>query len=239
MTAVLYPPDFYADRRLHTGYAARRLLAALPAALPRASVADLGCGTGTWLAAALASGAQVAFGVEGDWVTPAMLDDPRIALTAHDLEQPFAGPRVDLALSLEVAEHLSPARAPGFVADLVALAPAVLFSAAIPGQGGVGHRNEQWQSWWAGQFAAHGYTAHDIIRPAIWADDAIPAWYRQNAVLYLAAPSATALGLIPADPALLDSVHPAFWSRANRELGYANALPESEVLRQQAAQQQQ
>ena len=239
MTAALYPADFYANRRLHTAHAAGRLLAALPPALPRASVADLGCGTGTWLAAALASGAQAAFGVEGDWVTPAMLDDPRIALTPHDLEQPFAGPRVDLALSLEVAEHLSPARAPGFVADLVALAPAVLFSAAIPGQGGVGHRNEQWQSWWAGQFAAHGYTAHDIIRPAIWADDAIPAWYRQNAVLYLAAPSAAALGLAPADPALLDTVHPAFWNRANRELAYANALPESEVLRQQAAQQQQ
>ena len=239
MTAALYPPGFYADRRTHTAHAARRLLAALPAGLPRASVIDIGCGTGTWLAAALATGAQTAFGIEGDWVTPAMLDDPRIAFTPHDLERPFAGPRVDLALSLEVAEHLSPARAPGFVADLIALAPAVLFSAAIPGQGGVGHANEQWQSWWADLFAAHGYAAHDIVRPAIWADEAVPAWYRQNAVLYLDAPSATRLGLIPTDPALLDCVHPAFWSRANRELRYANALPESEVLRQQAAQQQQ
>ncbi|KRA46183.1 class I SAM-dependent methyltransferase [Devosia sp. Root635] len=236
MTASLYPADFYQNRRAHTAHAASRILGALPA-LPRRRVADIGCGTGTWLAAALEAGTEATFGIEGDWVTPAMLDDARIAFAPQDLEKRFAGPRVDLALSLEVAEHLSPARADSFVADLVALAPAVLFSAAIPGQGGVGHLNEQWQSWWAERFAAHGYRAYDVIRPAIWTDDAIPAWYRQNVVLYLAEPLP---GLTPTEPALLDRVHPAFWARANRELAYADAQPESEVLRRQAetAQQQ-
>src|SRR5690606_29502698 len=109
----------------------------------------------------------------------------------------------------------------------------------IPGQGGVGHRNERWQSYWAALFAEHGYTAHDIIRPAIWSDDAIPAWYRQNAVLYLDEPTRTRINLQPTDPGLLDTVHPSFWERANRELHYANALPESEVLRRQAQQAQQ
>ena len=240
MTASLYPAGFYQNRRAHTAHAARRILGALPAALPRASVADIGCGTGTWLAAALQLGARTAFGIEGDWVTPAMLDDPAIAFAPQDLEQRFTAPRVDLAISLEVGEHLSPGRAETFVADLVALAPAILFSAAIPGQGGVGHLNEQWQSWWAERFAANGYTAHDVIRPAIWTDEAIPAWYRQNVVLYLDGATRTKLGLTPLGPTLLDKVHPSFWARANRELQYANALPESEVLRRQAeaAQQQ-
>lgn len=239
MTATLYPAGFYENRREHTAHAARRVLGALPADLPRAKVADIGCGTGTWLAAALATGSQSAFGMEGDWVTPAMLDDPRIAFVPYDLERPFSAPRVDLAISLEVAEHLSPERAKTFVADLVAAAPAVLFSAAIPGQGGVGHQNEQWQSYWAGLFASLGYTAHDVIRPLIWTDNAVPAWYRQNIVLYLDGTTASALGLAPTDPALLDRVHPSFWERANRELRYANALPESEVLRRQAQQAQQ
>lgn len=240
MTASLYPAGFYDNRRAHTAHAARRIIGALPAGLPRASVADIGCGTGTWLAAALELGAQSAFGIEGDWVTSAMLDDPAIVFAPQDLELRFTGPRVDLALSLEVGEHLSPARADSFVADLIALAPAVLFSAAIPGQGGVGHLNEQWHSWWAERFAAHGYMAHDVIRPAIWTDEAIPAWYRQNTVLYLDEATRTRLGLTPDDPKLLDRVHPSFWARANRELQYANALPESEVLRRQAeaAQQQ-
>lgn len=239
MTASLYPADFYQDRRAHTAHAASRILAALPVGLPRRSVADIGCGTGTWLAAALAGGAEAAFGIEGAWVTPAMLDDGRITFTPQDLEQSFTLPGVDLALSLEVAEHLSPARAESFVADLVATAPSVLFSAAIPGQGGVGHLNEQWQSWWAERFATHGYLAYDVIRPAIWTDEAIPAWYRQNVVLYLDSPTAAELDLTPTEPALLDRVHPAFWARANRELAYANALPESEVLRRQAEQSQQ
>lgn len=235
MSTSLYPADFYANRRAHTAHAASRIFAALPPNLPRASVADIGCGTGTFLAA---SGASYQFGIEGDWVKPDMLDAPGIIFESRDLEQHFSGPKVDLVLSLEVAEHLSPARAESFVADLVAMAPAVLFSAAIPGQGGVGHVNEQWPSFWAGLFAAHGRKPHDVLRARMWTDEAIPAWYRQNAILFLDDATADTLGLEPDDPALLDRVHPAFWARANRELKYANALPESEVLRQQAQQQQ-
>ena len=235
MSTSLYPADFYANRRAHTAHAATRIFAALPTGLVRNRVADIGCGTGTFL---VASGASYQFGIEGDWVKPDMLDDPGIVFESRDLEQRFAGPQVDLVLSLEVAEHLTPERAESFVADLVAMAPAALFSAAIPGQGGVGHLNEQWQSYWAAHFATHGRKAYDVVRDKIWTDEAVPAWYRQNAVLYLNDATASALGLTASDPALLDRVHPAFWARANRELKYANALPESEVLRRQAQQQQ-
>ena len=69
-------------------------------------------------------------------------------------------------------------------ADLVALAPHVLFSAAVPGQGGNNHINEQWQSYWADRFAAHGYGPRDIVRPAVRDDRSVAYWYRQNAVLY-------------------------------------------------------
>ena len=235
MTTSLYPADFYADRRAHTAHAAERIFSVLPAGLKHDRVADIGCGTGTFL---VASGAGYQFGMEGDWVQPQMLDAPDIHFRPHDLEQTFTGPKVDLVLSLEVAEHLSPARAASFVADLSAMAPAVLFSAAIPGQGGVGHTNEQWPSFWAAHFAAVGKRPYDVLRPRLWTDDAIPAWYRQNVILFLDDETATGLGLTPDAPALLDKVHPAFWARANRELKYANALPESEVLRRQAQQQQ-
>lgn len=238
MTTSLYPANFYADRYRHTAYAARQILGALPPSLLTGRVADIGCGTGTFLVAALELGAVEVFGFEGDWVKSDMLDDPRIAFTSTDLEHDLTAAAVDLALSLEVAEHLSPARAASFVTDLVAMAPAVLFSAAIPGQGGVGHINEQWQSFWADLFATHAYQPYDIIRPTIWSDDAVPAWYRQNLVLYLDAQTGQRLGLTPTAPALLDRVHPTFWDRANRELGYASALPESEVLKRQAQQQQ-
>jgi len=233
--AGTYPQGFYDDRRAHTAHAARVVLGLVFPHLSPARVVDVGCGTGTWLAAALELGAAHAEGIEGEWVGPDMLDDRRIAFAARDLELPFSfARRFDLALSLEVAEHLSPARAGGFVADLVAAAPAVLFSAAVPGQGGVNHVNEQWQSFWAERFAAHGHAPYDIVRPAVWADDAIPAWYRQNVVLYLAEDHPAAGRLPRAKIENLDIVHPRFWERANRELAYAGALPESEVLARRA-----
>jgi hypothetical protein len=64
---------------------------------------------------------------------------------AWDLESPIRLERTfDLAISMEVAEHLSPGRAPSFVDDLTGLAAVVLFSTAIPGPGGIGHINEPW-----------------------------------------------------------------------------------------------
>lgn len=233
--AGTYPEGFYDDRRAHTAHAARTVLGLVFPYLTPRRVVDIGCGTGTWLAAALELGATDVEGIEGEWVAQDMLDDTRIAFAARDLEQSFAFETpFDLAISLEVAEHLSPARADGFVADLVAASPAVLFSAAVPGQGGVNHVNEQWQSYWARKFAGHGYAAYDIVRPAVWADDAIPAWYRQNVLLYLAAGHRSAQGLTRAPIETLDIVHPRFWERANRELAYAGALPESEVLARRA-----
>jgi SAM-dependent methyltransferase len=194
------------------------------------TIVDVGCGTGTFLAIALRLGARAAYGIEGPWVSREMLDDPRVILHTQDLERPLSLHQADLAVSLEVAEHLSVGRAEGFVANLASCAPAILFSAALPGQGGVGHSNERWQSWWAALFASNGYEAYDVVRPKIWTDDKIPAWYRQNIILYLAPGIGARLGLSPTDIGLLDIVHPAFWERANRELKYANARPESEVL---------
>ena len=95
-----------------------------------------------------------------------------------DLERSFA-----LALCLEVAEHLPPERAPGLVADLTALAPVVLFSAAVPGQGGTGHVNEQWSEYWVALFDAEGWSCRDAIRPWVRANADVAWWYRQNLFL--------------------------------------------------------
>jgi hypothetical protein len=61
----------------------------------------------------------------------------------------------DLAICLEIAEHLPESCADALIKFLSELAPAVLFGAAIPGQGGVNHINEQWQSYWVAKFSRH------------------------------------------------------------------------------------
>ena len=115
------------------------------------------------------------------------------------------GRTFDLVQTLEVAEHLDEASADTFVDSLARHGDTILFSAAIPGQGGTHHVNEQWPSYWAEKFARAGYTAYDVIRPRIWADPQVQVWYRQNMLLF--ARSRVFEGAQPR----LDLVHPDLW----------------------------
>src|SRR5690348_14041749 len=94
--------------------------------VPIRSVVDVGCGSGSWLRAFQKNGARSIFGVDGN-ATP-VLDIPRERFFRTDLDKPFKlKERFDLAVSLEVAEHLAPASADPLVRNLTHLAPAVLF----------------------------------------------------------------------------------------------------------------
>lgn len=174
-----------------------------------ASVIDVGCGQGAWLAAALDQGVARVVGVDGAHVSRDSLLIPSSCFDSRDLSSESAlrdlG-RFDLALCLEVAEHLPESRADSLVRDLTHLAPVVLFSAAVPRQGGTHHINEQWPSYWVARFGAAHYRAIDI-RPLIWSDPGIEPWYRQNCILFVA-PDHT-LRETPASPdSVLDLVHP-------------------------------
>ena len=68
----------------------------------------------------------------------------------------------------------------------MALAPAVLFSAAIPGQGGRGHINEQWPTYWQELFGRHDYVPIDCVRSKVWHEPTVNAWYRQNTIVFAA-----------------------------------------------------
>jgi SAM-dependent methyltransferase len=170
------------------------------------SVVDVGCGVGTWLAACAENGIEDYLGIDGYNVDADLLQIPRQHFRAADLREPLTlDRRYDLALSVEVAEHLPADAGPLLVRQLTGVAPAVLFSAAIPGQTGPGHINERWPSYWAGLFADQDYMPIDAIRPKVWSLEAVPFWYRQNVFLYIRRDR------LPGDytpPAILDAVHP-------------------------------
>jgi hypothetical protein len=174
------------DRHEHTHHAASRILSLVLEALPEVhSAVDFGCGVGTWLAALRGRGIEEVLGIDATWVDRRLLQIPESRVRRADLNEPIAlDRRYDLAISLEVAEHLRPASASTFVASLVSAADFVLFSAAIPFQGGHMHINEQWPAYWASLFGSQGYDVLDFIRDVIWDDGDIPAWYRQNVLLF-------------------------------------------------------
>ena len=212
---TLYSEQFYDMIDEGARSSARVIVPIIARHTPITSVCDVGCGRGIWLRTFMEYGTKVIRGLDGDYVDVNRLYIPQLAFQPADLSKPLRlEKRFDLAMSLEVAEHLSPYCAGQFVRDLTELSDCVLFSAAIPGQRGTGHINEQWQSYWARIFADHGYAALDVVRPLTWIDERVCWWYRQNTLLYV---NKRAMHLQVAEQhhvRVLDMVHPLCYIQA-------------------------
>jgi hypothetical protein len=150
------------------------------------SVVDIGCGRGVWVDEWRRNGVDDALGVDGDYVSADRLVIPKERFAAFDLSEPISlGRRFDLVQSLEVAEHIPASRAEIFIDSLVAHSDVILFSAAVPGQGGEFHINEQPYEHWRQKFALRGFEIFDFLRPNIINIRAIEPWYRYNTFLYV------------------------------------------------------
>lgn len=195
-----YDHGFFAEQRDGSRRSAGVVLPLVLARLQVRSAVDVGCGVGTWLAQLRELGVEDVLGVDGAYARTSGLEIPAERFVEHDLAEPLTLPRrFDLALSVEVGEHLPERVAARFVADLCRLAPAVLFSAAIPGQKGPGHVNEQWPAYWVAHFERHGYRVTDGLRPLLWDDARVDWWYAQNLLLFATPEVIAASPLLTAD----------------------------------------
>jgi SAM-dependent methyltransferase len=192
----IYGDSFFDEQEQEVLRSARVVVPLLIDLVAPQAVVDVGCGRGAWLSVFREHGVARVHGLDGEHVNRARLLIDEGAFAAVDLARPFdAGTSFDLALCLEVVEHLPHSAGPSVVSALAAAAPVVLFSAAIPGQGGTGHVNERWPRYWEGLFARVGYVRVDAIRRHVSYDTRVKWWYRQNIVLYA---SSDALANLPA-----------------------------------------
>lgn len=199
--------------------------------VPASSVVDIGCGDGSWLEVFRKHGVKKILGVDGEYVNRELLQIPPACFQAVDLTKPFGfGTVFDLAISLEVAEHLPAECASVFVECLTKLAPVVLFSAAIPFQGGDHHVNEQWPDKWAGLFREQGYFTVDSIRKQIWTNASVEWWYAQNTLLFARASlletnAALKAGFEQTNLNQLCLVHPRQYQQAVARVGQSSVAP--------------
>lgn len=218
-----YGEHFYAAKNEGSYRSAMAILPLMFSIVNPRSVVDVGCGTGTWLRAADELGAREYQGYDG-W-QPSRLYIPREQFAVADLTQPLRpARRFDLAICCEVAEHLPPECAETLVATLSSFSDVVLFSAAIPGQGGKHHRNEQWPGYWQARFQAQGYSAYDCIRGRIWSEERVEWWYRQNIILYVADSAASRFALPAPTPEVPALVHPLLYEAQRRKRVVRNFL---------------
>jgi SAM-dependent methyltransferase len=181
----MYGDHFYLDKGKRSLQSARRYLSYLWTTLQPKSVLDVGCGRGDWLKACHEAGATRLLGVDGSWNSQTVMVDDAIEFRSTDLNKPFSVERVELAICLEVAEHLEPENAHQLIKCLTDSSDVVLFSAAYLDQGGTNHINEQPHTYWAKLFAAHCFCPFDLFRPIFWGDGDVDFWYQQNVFLYV------------------------------------------------------
>lgn len=151
------------------------------------SVVDFGCGVGGWLSQFQKNNASIeVLGLDFGNPDKEQLQISERKYRKADLSKEInLGRKFGLCISLEVAEHIHSKYADNFIDNLCRHSDFVLFSAAIPGQGGTEHVNEQPLSYWVKKFKQRGYLMYDIIRPFFWDDRSIDIWYRQNTVLFI------------------------------------------------------
>ena len=149
------------------------------------SVVDIGASGGLFLTKFMKYDVKDILGVDGPWVSDENIMVPKEKFKRLDFTKPFSiGRKFDLAICLEVLEHLNENAAKSVLKELTLLSDIVLFSAAAPGQGGTHHTNEQWPSYWAKEFKKYGFKYIDL-RQYIWNENDILPWYRQNMMIYL------------------------------------------------------
>lgn len=215
--ASVYSTQFFESQRDGSFASAAVILPILVDIFRPRSLIDVGCGQGTWTKTGAALGIEDQIGVDGAWARPS-LQVPEDMFRACDLGAPFdLGRRFDLAISMEVGEHIAADRADVFVGNIVRHADAVVFSAAAPYQGGVHHVNEQWPTYWARKFAQHDYRCFDFLRWRIWNDRRVATWYRQNVLIFANRHNDSLVHrlesqAVDAFPAGVPVIHPEMWT---------------------------
>ncbi len=195
-----------------------------------ASLIDIGCGIGAWLSVWEKAGVKEIAGVDGTYVDKKQLQIKEENFHQCNLEEGYSANRTyELVSCLEVAEHIPSVSAEKFINSLCKLGNVILFSAAIPGQGGTMHVNEQYPEYWVALFSKNGFIPVDCLRSRIWNDRRIQWWYRQNTMFFVKENAlenypklkGTALKM---EPKVLSLVHPEMLKEEKQKIDYYESV---------------
>ena len=188
---AIYSRDYY-ERHVEstTRLSAEIIVPSIVRRFKPSSVLDVGCGTGLMLAKFKDLGISRHLGLE---YSEAGLDYCRmrgINVRKFDLESEdsVCNERFDLTISMEVAEHLPERAADAYVHLLANSANVVVMTAAVPGQGGTDHVNEQPKSYWIEKFRCNRFSQDNITEERLaieWRESGkVSNWYHENLLIF-------------------------------------------------------
>jgi SAM-dependent methyltransferase len=119
-------------------------------------IVDIGCGCGVYSHFFSQKGVEV---LSLDGVQPPNEHAFPVPIQLQDITVPFKNPwgKFDMALCLEVAEHIPEEFVDPFLANITQLSDLLILSAAPPDQGGHHHVNEQPKRYWVKHLAERGF----------------------------------------------------------------------------------
>ncbi len=216
MKKSVYGTNFYNSERKTAQTASQVILPFIIEKLKCKSILDFGCGTGEWmLTAKMCEGVNKVVGVDGEYAREFInLEDDEFVVADLTKDVKFSE-KFDLAISLEVAEHLDSEYAETFVHNLTQCADIILFSAAVPCQHGTNHVNEQYPSYWRSIFLKFDFEMCDCIRPEFWWNEEIEWYYRQNMFIYCRKEYKNAIEEKFGIGNVIDIIHPDVWRERN------------------------
>lgn len=214
---------FNHSESIYNSRSAKEIVPTLIELINPSSVLDFGCGIGTFLSIFKNYGVDEILGIDGSWVNRSLLYeyiDEKEFLALDLNQQILLEKKYDLVLCLEVAEHLEKASADILIDNLVRAGNVIVFSAAMPNQGGQNHINEQLLTYWEKKFNRHNYIIKDVLRPIFWEDKSVDPWYKQNIILVC--PKNYKLDSEQLEMPIRDVIHPELFNRRILELTELN-----------------
>lgn len=217
----LYQNEYYLKHLQGSYQSAMIILNYISSFFIPSSAIDFGCGIGAWLKAAKEIYQCEILGIDQHEFSPATAVIRATEYITYDLRKQIQlEKRYDIALSLEVAEHIESEYSSMFISNLCGHSDIILFSAALPKQGGTNHVNEQPCSYWMNLFAQNNFVPLDCIRPYVWDNEKVEVWYRNNTLLYIEKDKYDFIASkIIKNPFPIDIIHPEMLERILRKRG--------------------
>ena len=184
----IYDEQFWGPKRGNYNYrSAKIILPMIFKYYKPDSMIDIGCGIGTWLSAALELGIENLQGIDCNEISEDFLLVPRKYISIDDLEthKNKDNKKYDIAVSVEVAEHLNNSASEHFIKMLTSYSKVIIFSAGIPYQDGEHHINCQPPKFWYDIFSKYEYVCFDFRDKLMNMWEEINPCYSQNLLLYV------------------------------------------------------
>lgn len=159
---AVYDKTFYDEPNTRKKLSANHVADIIVDNLEFESVFDIGCGIGMFICEIRRRGKEV-LGCDYSEAAIANACEGISVFQADVTETISVGRKFDLVLCFEVAEHIAEKFSDQLVDNCVRHSDSILFTAAPPGQGGVGHINEQPYSYWQNKFAARGFVYNEEV----------------------------------------------------------------------------